>query len=97
MLFEPALDQRQREGRAVNRDIHLRQQKRDAADVVLVAVGENQAADVLAILLKIGEVGRDDIDAQQFRIGEHHARVEHDDVVAVADGHAVHAELAQAP
>ncbi len=97
VLFEAALDQGQREGGAVDRDVHLRQQERDAADVVFVAVGENQAADVLAILLEVGEVGRDDVDAQQFGVGEHHAGVEDDDVVAVADGHAVHAELAQAP
>ena len=50
-----------------------------------------------AILLEIREIGRDDIDAQQFGVGEHHACIQDDDVVAVADGHAVHTELAQAP
>ena len=48
------------------------------------------------VLLQIGEVGRDDIDAQQFGVGEHHPGVHDDDVVAVADGHGVHPELAQA-
>ena len=76
--------------------LHLREQERNAADVILVAVGQNQAADVFAILLEIGEIGRDDIDAQQLGVGEHHPGVENDDVVAVADGHAVHPELAQA-
>ncbi len=72
------------------------EQEGDAADVVFVAVGEDQAADVFAILLEVGEVGGDDVDAQEFGVGEHHAGVEHDDVVAIADGHAVHAELAEA-
>ena len=96
VLFQAPLDQRQREGGAVHRNVDLRQQKRHAADVVFVAVGQDQAADVLAVLLQIGEIGRDDIDAQQFGVGEHHPGVDDDDVVAVADGHAVHAELAQA-
>ena len=75
VLFQAPLHQRQREGRAIHRNVHLRQQERDAADVVFVAVRENQPADVLAVLLEIGEVGRDDVDAQQFRVGEHHACV----------------------
>ncbi len=48
VLFQAPLDQRQRERGAVHRDVHLREQERDAADVVLVAVGEDQAAHVLA-------------------------------------------------
>ena len=64
--------------------------------MVFVAVGEEQAADMLAILFQVGEVGGDDVDAQQFGVGEHHAGVDDDDVVAVAEGHGVHAELAEA-
>ena len=63
--------------------------------MVFVAVGEDQRADLLLVLFQVGEVGHDDIDAQQFRVGEHHAGIDHDDVVAVADGGHVHAELAE--
>ena len=72
-----------------------REQERHRADVVFVAVGQDQRADVLAVLLEVSEIGRDDVDAQQFGFGEHHPGVDDDDVVAVAQGHAVHAELAQ--
>ena len=89
------LHQRQRERGAVNRHVQLRKQKRNAADVVFMAVRQDQAADHLPVFLQVGEIGRDDVDAQQFRIGKHHSRIDDDDVVAVTDGHRVHAELAQ--
>ena len=47
------------------------------------------------VLLEEGEVGHDQVDAQQLGFGEHHAAIDDDDVVAVADGGHVHAELAQ--
>ena len=96
MLFQTPLHQRQREGGAVHRHGDLLQQKRYAADVIFVAVRQDQAADVGRVLLQIREIGRDDVDAQQLVVREHHPGVHDDDVVAVADGHGVHAELAQA-
>ena len=96
MLFQTPLHQRQREGGAVHRHGDLLQQKRHAADMVFVAVGQDQAADVGRVLFQIAEIGRDDIDAQELVIREHHPGVHYDDVVAVADGHGVHPELAQA-
>ena len=54
------------------------------------------ARTLLAVLLEISEIRRDDVHAQQLGVGKHHSGVDHDDVVAVADGHGVHAELAQA-
>ena len=95
VLFKPPLHQRQRERRAVNREVQLRQQKRNAADVVFMPVRQDQAADLLPVFFQVCEIGRDDIDAEQFRIGKHHARIDDDDVIAVTDGHRVHAELAQ--
>ena len=50
---------------------------------------------MLACCFKIGEIGSDDIDAEQFRFGEHHARIDDDDVISIAKRHGVHAELAQ--
>ena len=64
--------------------------------MVFVAVGEHDAAHVLAVLDEIGDVGDDDIDAEQFGFGEHEAGVDDDNVVAPANGHAVHAEFAEA-
>ena len=53
VLFEAALDQGQRELGAVDRNVQLREQKRNAADVVLMAVREDQPADVFGILFEI--------------------------------------------
>ncbi len=65
------------------------------ADMVLVAVGENDGAHVLAVLEQVAEIGDDDVDAEQFGFGEHQPGVDDDDVVAPANGHAIHAEFAE--
>ncbi len=96
VFFETPLHQRQRERGAVDRNLHQRQQERNPADVILVPVRQDQAAHVRGIFLQVRKIGRDDIDAHQFRVGEHHPRVENDNVIAIADRHAVHTELAQA-
>jgi hypothetical protein len=96
VLFQAPFDEGEGERSPVDGDVHLRQQKGDAADVVLVTVGEEQAADHSAVFLEVVEIGGDDVNAEEFGIGEHHAGVDDDDVVAVADGHAVHAEFAEA-
>ena len=95
VFLQPALHQRQGESGAVDRDVDLGEEIGHRADVVLVTVGQDQGADVVLVLLEEGEVGHHQVDAQQFGIREHHAGVDHDDVVAVADGGHVHAELAQ--
>jgi hypothetical protein len=48
-----------------------------------------------AILDQVGKIGDYDIDAEQLGFGEHKPGVDNDDVVAPANGHAVHAELAE--
>ena len=63
--------------------------------MVFVAVRQDQGADVLLVFLEVGQVGHDQVDAQQLGFGKHHAGIDDDDVVAVADGGHVHAELAQ--
>ena len=95
VLFQAPLHQRQRERRAVDRHVDLGEEVGHGADVVLVAVGQNQGADLRLVLLEESQVGHDQVDAQQFGVGEHHPAIDDDDVVAVADGGHVHAELAQ--
>ena len=48
-----------------------------------------------AILLQIGDIGNNQVNAEQFGFGEHHARVNDDDVVTETQGHHVHAEFAE--
>ena len=67
VLFELAFNVGQRELGGVHRDLELAQNPGQAADVVLVAVRQNDGADVLLVLNQVGDIGNDDIDAQQLR------------------------------
>ena len=64
--------------------------------MVLVAVGDEQALDLLLILQHKGEIGDDHVHAQHIVLGEDEAAV-HDDHIAAAlvDGHIL-AHLTQA-
>ncbi len=95
MLFELALDVGQGELGAVDRDVELGEDPREAADVVLVAVGEDDAADFAAVFDEVADVGDDDVDAEELFFGEHEAGVDDEDVVAEVKGETVHAELAE--
>jgi hypothetical protein len=95
VLVQPALDQRQREGCAVDRHIELGQEVRDRPDVILVGMRQEQRPHAIAIFHQVREIRRDDIDAQQLGFGKHHAAIDDDDVVAIAQRHDVHAELAE--
>jgi hypothetical protein len=58
-------------------------------------MGEDDGADVLLVLDEVGDVGDDDVDAEELGLGEHEAGIDDDDVVFIAEGEAVHAELAE--
>ncbi len=96
VLFELALHVGQREFGGINRNLQLAENPGQAADVVFVPVGEHDGAHMLLVLDEIGDVGHDNIDAEKFRLGKHQSRVDHEDVIFVAEGEAVHAELAEA-
>ena len=95
VFFQAAVHQRQRESGAVDRDIDFGEEIGDRADVVFVAVGQDDGADLGLVLLEEGQVGHHQVDAQQLGFGEHHPAIDHDDVVAETYGGHVHAELAQ--
>ena len=58
-------------------------------------VRQHNRANVPAILLQISDVGNDQVDAQELRFREHHARVDDDDLVAEPQCHHVHSEFAE--
>ena len=95
VLFETPLDQRKRERGPVDRHVELGEEESDRADMVLVTVRQQQRAHMLAVLFEERQIRRDDVHAEQFGFGKHHSGVDHDDVVAVPEGHHVHPELAQ--
>ena len=96
VLFELAFDVGQRELGGVDGNLELAEDPGQSADVVFVAMGEDDGADVLPVLGEVGDVGHDDVDAEQLRFREHEAGVDDDDVVFPANCEAVHAEFAEA-
>ena len=96
-LLDPVAGQAERQRRAVDREADLAQQELDAADVVLVAVGGDEAVDALGVVAQVGEVGQHEVDAVQVGPGEHQPAVDEQDPAVVAeallDRHAVAADL----
>jgi hypothetical protein len=97
VLVELVFNVSQRKLSAPDWYVEFGENPRQRADMILMAVRKNDAAHALAILREIRNVGNDNIDAQQLGFGEHQAGVDHNNVVAPTDGHAVHTELAKAP
>jgi hypothetical protein len=87
----------ERELGAPYRNVEFGKNPWQCADVIFVPVGEDDPAHPLAVFDEIGNVGDHNVHSEQFGFGEHEARIDDDNVVAPADGHAVHTELAQAP
>ena len=96
VLFELRFEERERHGRAVHRAIEEGHQVRHGADVIFVAVREDEGLDLGAAGLDEGHVRNDQIDAELVGIGEHHAGVDEDRRVLPRHRHHVHAELAEA-
>ena len=65
-------------------------------NMVLVAMGEEDAPDAVLVLDEIAHVGDDHVDAVHIVVGESHAHVHHDDVVAVLIDREVFADLIEA-
>ena len=96
VLFQLVFDIGQGEFRAPDGHVQFAQNPGQGADVVFVPVGQDDAAHPLPVFDQIGNIGDNNVDAQQFGFGKHQAGIDDDDVVTPANGHAVHSELAQA-
>ncbi len=96
VLVEFVLHIGQRELRAPHRHVEFGENPGQCADVIFVAVREDDSANPLAVLDEVGNVGNHNVHAEQFSLGEHKSRVDHNNVIAPAHGHAVHTELAEA-
>jgi hypothetical protein len=62
--------------------------------MVLVAVSQDDRADLVPVLLEVADVGDDEIDAEHVGVGEGEATVDHEDVSGGLDGGDVLAHLA---
>ena len=98
VLVELRADHADRQHAAVDdrRDADLAQHVGQRADVVLVAVGEDDRLDVVGAIAQVGEVGQDEVDAVHLRRREHQSGVDDDDAAVVFDDRHVLADLAEA-
>ena len=95
MLLQLQLDKTGGEAGAVDGHIDLLENIGDGADVVLVAVGDEQAPDPGFVLDEIAHIGDHAVDAVHIIAGEGHAAVHHDDLAAVFIGGHVLADLVE--
>src|SRR5260370_32997432 len=71
------------------------QQVRQRADMVLVRMGEDNALNVEAGLLQIGELGHQEAAAERTFLGEHNAGVDHNGALAALDDQKIQANFAE--
>ena len=80
----------------IDRDVQLLQKIRDTADVVLVAVREHDAANLVRVADKIGKIRHDKVDPQHIVVGEAESAVDDEDAVAVFEHREVLADFIEA-
>ena len=95
VLLELQPDQPGGEAGAVNGQVDLLEDIGDGPDVVLVAVGDEQAPQTGLVLHQIRHVRYHAVDAVHIVAGEGHAAVHHDDLAAVLIGGHVLADLVE--
>ena len=98
VLGELALDHAEGELARVDGDLlcKVHEQVRQSASMVLVAVGDHNAAKLMLVLEDIGVVRQDKVDAGHVVIGEHEASIDEDHVVPVLEGGHVLADTIKA-
>jgi hypothetical protein len=86
VLLEFAAHHAHRERRAVDRrEAEVGQQVRNGPDMVFVAVGQQDALDLVLLVVQIGDIGQYQIDPEHIGFGEHHAAVEQQDLLAALE------------
>src|SRR5258707_1361461 len=96
MLFELALDVGQGELGPIHRDIELRQNPWQTTDVVLMPMGQNYRANLLAVFSQIADIRDNYVHTQQLFFRKHQTGIDDNNVILPADRQAVHTELAKA-
>ena len=88
VLLQLEADQTVGQSRAVDRRVGGLEDVGDGPDVILMAVGNEEAAQLLLTVDEIGDVGDDQIDAVHIVLGEAQAAVHDEHIVAVFEhGH----------
>ena len=96
LLLQLDLHQPSSQSRAVHRDVQLTEEERQPADVVLVAVREEDGLQKARPLCEVGDLGDHDVHAQHLVLGEHQTHVYSDGGAIVFVQHHVAANVAKA-
>ena len=96
VLLEAALEDAERQARAVDRHIDFLEDVRQCADVILVAVRQHDGLDLILVLDEVADVRDDEVDAEHVLIREHQARINDENLVIHADDCHILADLPQA-
>ena len=95
MLRELVFHESHGESGAIHGNIQVGKDERQRADMVFVAVREDDGFDFAAVFEKVGDIRDDDVDTEEFLIWEHDAGIDHNDGPVAAERHHVHAEQTQ--
>ena len=66
----------------------------NSPDMILVPVGQKDAADLVLSLEEIGEIRNDHVDSEHLGFGGHLAAINDDNVIIPFEEEAIHAEFA---
>jgi hypothetical protein len=95
LLLELDIDQALCELGGIDGQVDLGQYVGQSADMVFMPVGDDDAAQLGFMFKQVADIGYEKVDAEHLILGEHHAGIDNDDVVAVLDGHHVLADLTE--
>ena len=95
MLLQLQLNEAVGHGGAVDGAVYLPHGVGDGADVVFVSVGDKEAPQLILVGNQIGEIGNYQIHAVHILLGEAHAAVHHNHVLAVFQHRNILADLVQ--
>ena len=90
------LDQALGQPRGIDRHVELLQEMGQRADVILVAVRDDNCAHAVFLIAQVSPIGDDVVNPQHVRFGEHDARVHDEDIAAVLNAHRVLTDFPQA-
>ena len=96
MLLQLVFDQADGQLGGVDRHIEFFEQVRQTADVILMAVGDEQTLDAVLIFQHIGKIRNDQINAEHISIGENKSAVHEDHIPLAFIQRNVFADLTEA-
>jgi hypothetical protein len=100
VLAQLGRDETERHPGAVDRNrllaLHLHNQEWERADVILMAVGDDDGAQVVCCLTDVAEIGDHQVDTVQLRLGKLHASIDHQHLVVVLENRGVLSDLSNA-